>query len=65
MVSTEDLPQGDIVDLQFIKQEGDIAEFKGGIGLATSGKMGLAVRVLPNHKDLIHPLLTGHIIWAK
>ena len=65
MVSTEDLPQGDIVDLQLIKQEGDIAEFKGGIGLATSGKMGLAVRALPNHKDLIHPLLTGHIIWAK
>lgn len=65
MISTEDLPQGDIVDLQLVKQEGDVAEYKGGIGLASSGKMGLAIRVLPNHKDLIHPLLTGHIIWAK
>lgn len=65
LVSIEDLPQGDIVDLQFIKQNGDIAEFKGGIGLASSGKMGLAIRVLPNHKDLIHPLLTRRIIWAK
>ena len=65
IVSAEDLPQGDIVDLQFVRQEGDIAEFNGGIGLATSGKMGLAVRVLPNHKDLIHPFLTGYIVCSK
>ena len=65
MISTEDLPQGEIVDLKFDSKDGDVATFKGGIKLSSSGKMGLAIRVLPSHKDLIHPLLTGHIIWAK
>ncbi|HPW60531.1 MAG TPA: alpha-glucan family phosphorylase, partial [Candidatus Rifleibacterium sp.] len=65
LVSDGDLSQGDIVDLQLIKQEGHVAEFKGGVALASSGKMGLAVRVMPSHPDLVHPLLTGHITWAK
>ncbi|MDD3146699.1 MAG: hypothetical protein PHD82_05310, partial [Candidatus Riflebacteria bacterium] len=65
LVSDGDLSQGEIVDLKLIKQEGSVAEFKGGIALGSSGKMGLAVRVLPFHADLVHPLLTGHILWAK
>lgn len=65
MVSDGDITHGEIVDLQLIKQEGAVAEFKGGIALASSGKMGLAVRVMPSHDDLVHPLLTGHILWAK
>ncbi len=65
LVSDGDITQGDIVDLQLIKQEGHTAEFKGGVALASSGKMGLAVRVMPSHADLVHPLLTGHITWAK
>lgn len=61
----ENILQGEIVDLKLVKQEGAMAEFKGGIKLATSGKMGLAVRVMPSHPDLVHPLLTGHILWAR
>ncbi|HNX74982.1 MAG TPA: alpha-glucan family phosphorylase [Candidatus Rifleibacterium sp.] len=65
LVSDGDLSQGDIVDLQLIKQTGSTAEFKGGIALGSSGKMGLAIRVMPAHPDLVHPLLTGHILWAR
>ena len=64
MKSEDDVRQGDILDLKLVKQEGSIAEFRGGIPLTTSGKMGLAVRLLPSHADLVHPLLTGHILWA-
>jgi starch phosphorylase len=65
MQSQDDLVQGDIEDLKLVKQDGAVAEFKGGIKLSTSGKMGLAVRVMPSHSDLVHPLLTGHILWAR
>lgn len=65
MESEMDIHQGEIVDLTLVKEEGGIAEFKGGIKLTSSGKMGLAVRVIPSHPDLVHPLLTGHILWAK
>ncbi|NCB40357.1 MAG: alpha-glucan family phosphorylase, partial [Erysipelotrichia bacterium] len=65
MKSADDIKQGEMVDLEAVKQEGSVAEFKGGVVLQSSGKMGLAVRVMPSHPDLVHPLLTGHILWAK
>jgi starch phosphorylase len=61
----EGIKQGDIIDLELVKQEGSIAQFRGGIRLMSSGKMGFAVRVTPSHPDLIHPSLTGNIIWAS
>jgi starch phosphorylase len=61
----EAINQGEIVDLELVKQEGSTAQFKGGIRLVGSGKMGFAVRVLPSHPDLIHPILTGNILWAS
>ncbi len=64
MQSKDNLEQGEIVALELVKQEGTVAEFKGSIKLCTSGKMGLALRVMPSHEDLVHPLLTGHILWA-
>lgn len=65
MESKDNLVQGEIEDLKLVKQDGGTAEFKGGVKLSTSGKMGLAVRVMPSHPDLVHPLLTGHILWAR
>ena len=62
--SEDDVRQGEIADLKLVKQEGSIAEFRGGIPLTTSGKLGMAVRLMPYHVDLVHPLLTGHILWA-
>jgi len=65
LISDGNLSQGEIVDLKLVKQEGQTAEFKGGVAFASSGKMGLAVRVMPSHTDMVHPLLTGHITWAR
>jgi starch phosphorylase len=65
LISDGNLAQGEIVDLKLVKQEGQTAEFKGGVAFASSGKMGLAVRVMPSHPDMVHPLLTGHITWAR
>ncbi|GAB4274645.1 MAG: glycosyltransferase family 1 protein [Candidatus Rifleibacteriota bacterium] len=61
----ESISQGEIVDLEVEKHEGNVAIFKGGVKLTSSGKMGLSVRVIPSHPDLIHPMLTGNIIWAQ
>jgi starch phosphorylase len=60
-----ELCEGDIITLNSGTQNGDGFLFKGKIPLTSSGKMGLAVRIMPNHKDLVHPLLIGQIYWAK
>ncbi|MEW6709491.1 MAG: alpha-glucan family phosphorylase, partial [Candidatus Riflebacteria bacterium] len=65
VIGDEPINQGEIIDLELVKQENSIAHFKGGIKLHSSGKMGLAVRVMPSHPDLIHPILTGNILWAS
>lgn len=60
-----ELPDGEIVTLEKHSNEGENYVFKGAVPLKLSGKMGMAVRIMPNHKDLIHPFLIGHITWAK
>jgi starch phosphorylase len=63
--SDQAIEQGEIIDLELVKQEGSIGHFRGGIALTGSGKVGVAIRVLPKHTDLIHPILTGNILWAS
>jgi len=62
--SGEAIKHGELVDLSLAQQSGSGAVFEGGIKLLRSGRMGLAVRVMPSHPDLIHPILTGYIRWA-
>jgi starch phosphorylase len=62
--SDEGIKQGEIIDLELVKQEGSVGLFRGGIQLTGSGKVGVAVRILPSNPDLIHPILTGNILWA-
>ncbi len=38
--------------------------FAGSMTVATSGRFGYTVRVLPNHPDLPEPMLPGLITWA-
>ncbi len=64
MEDSDVLEVGEIVDLEVVKESDGYAEFKGGVALNYSGKMGLTVRVVPSHPDLIHPILTGNILWA-
>jgi starch phosphorylase len=64
MGSADVLDQGEIVNLKVVKEENGHAEFKGKIKLVKSGKLGLAVRIVPAHPDLIHPSLTGNVLWA-
>ncbi len=55
---------GDAVRAKVLHEEGGRATFEGEITFCCSGRMGFAVRVLPSHPDLIHPILTGHILWS-
>jgi starch phosphorylase len=47
-------------------QEGSdgVYTFAGGIQCLNSGRFGFAVRVLPRHKDLVHPYEPGLILWG-
>jgi starch phosphorylase len=38
--------------------------FKGRVPCRQAGRQGLAIRVLPNHPDLVHPLVPGFVVWA-
>ena len=62
--SNEDIRRGKITDLALVSQKDSVAEYEGKIPLKCSGKMGLAVRVIPAHHDLNRPILTGNILWA-
>jgi len=55
---------GETVRLKVIHEEPSRATFQGTLKLGESGRVGFAVRVLPCHPDLVHPILTGHILWA-
>ncbi|HUV41603.1 MAG TPA: alpha-glucan family phosphorylase [Sedimentisphaerales bacterium] len=37
--------------------------FEGSVRCKTSGRQGMAVRVLPSHSDMVHPYEPGMIIW--
>ncbi|MHC4114405.1 MAG: hypothetical protein ACYSSL_03675 [Planctomycetota bacterium] len=39
--------------------------FTGAMSCKNSGRQGLAVRVLPNNKDLVNPYELGLILWER
>lgn len=58
------IEEGVMVDLAYKSAEGSNSVFKGKVELSSSGKMGVSVRVVPSHPDLIHPVLTKNVTWA-
>ncbi|MBF0500596.1 MAG: alpha-glucan family phosphorylase [Candidatus Riflebacteria bacterium] len=62
--SDENITSCQIVDLKPGKVRDGRATFTGTIKLSTSGKLGLTVRVLPQHPDLINPIVTKLVLWA-
>ncbi len=65
ILEQEDLSEGVILPLKSAGEKNGVAVYEGEIKLVSSGKMGLALRVVPHHEDMVHPLLTGLIKWAK
>ncbi|MFW5811393.1 MAG: hypothetical protein ACOCWS_00310, partial [Alkalispirochaetaceae bacterium] len=37
--------------------------YKGRIPCNQAGRQGIAVRLLPNHPDLVHPFVPGFVRW--
>ncbi|HOT28733.1 MAG TPA: alpha-glucan family phosphorylase [Candidatus Ozemobacteraceae bacterium] len=56
--------EGTFADLKPVEEKDGRSLFAGAITLSKSGRQGISVRVLPHHPELIHPILTGHILWA-
>jgi len=51
--------------LEFIEQRTDgVCTFRGRFAPCGGGRMGYAIRVLPHHRSLHHPLGTGFVLWA-
>jgi starch phosphorylase len=60
-----DIDSPKTLPMQFDKKTSDgTYEFIGIIKLATSGRMGHTVRVLPKHPDIDSPFREGLILWA-
>jgi len=60
--------QGEIVDgatmeLSVEGRDGNYYIFSGNIPTEASGRYGMALRVLPHHKDLVHPLTPLMLTW--
>ena len=60
-----DIDSAKTLQMKFDKKTTDgTYEFIGTIKLATSGRMGHTVRVLPKHSDIDSPCREGLILWA-
>ncbi|HMO55162.1 MAG TPA: alpha-glucan family phosphorylase, partial [Tepidiformaceae bacterium] len=60
-----DLPNAETVGLERGEaREDGVCTFNGSFTAAAGGRVGYAVRVLPTHPALHHPLATGLAIWA-
>lgn len=62
--SNNEFDNGVAVKAELVSYQHNVAKFEGRIKLQSSGKIGFSVRVMPYHPDLVHPILTGHILWA-
>jgi starch phosphorylase len=60
----DQIRDGHVVDLKMKEKNGSSYLFAGGIQLKTSGKVGLAVRVVPTHPDLVSFTLTKLVHWG-
>jgi starch phosphorylase len=56
---------GDPFQMYAVGGTGGKYQFEGRFSYGMSGDHGLSVRVLPKHRDLPDPFLTGYICWAS
>ena len=52
------------IPLKFADRENGATLFKAKVPCDQAGRQGLAIRVLPNHPDLVHPFVPGYVVWA-
>ncbi|MFP4300907.1 MAG: alpha-glucan family phosphorylase [Spirochaetaceae bacterium] len=50
--------------LKAASAENGMQLFKARIPCRQAGRQGLAIRVLPNHPDLVHRFVPGYVVWA-
>jgi len=67
--SREQISAGETLAMQYCCNDKDgggktVYEFEQQLTYSTTGQRGLAVRVMPRHEDLPHPLLTNLITWS-
>jgi starch phosphorylase len=58
------IPKGTSITMEPRDANNGIYVFVGAIPCLNSGRFGFAVRVLPNHHDLVHPFEPGLILWG-
>jgi glycogen phosphorylase len=63
MGADENLAEGECVPLEWVSAEGDVQVYRGSVPCSTSGKHGYAVRVLPQHEDVLIPNEMALIAW--
>ncbi len=59
-----EIPSGQPVTMGFQEEKDGLHVFTGALLCQGSGRFGYALRVLPNHKDLVHPYEMGLILWG-
>ncbi len=59
-----DVPEGASIKMEAKGFQDGVYTFEGAIPCLNSGRFGFAVRVLPNHRDLVDPFEPGLIIWG-
>jgi hypothetical protein len=63
-ISERDRSPGGPAPFPRFEHIGGLYTFTGAIPCLHSGRFGYAVRVLPCHRDLVHPFELGMILWA-
>jgi starch phosphorylase len=62
--STGEVPRGTPTTMRCEERDASMYTFTGAVPCLNSGRFGCAVRVLPHHKDLVHPFESGLILWS-
>jgi len=59
-----EIPEGTSTTMHPQGMEDGVYIFDGAISCRSSGRFGYAIRVLPHHKDMVHPYEMGLILWG-
>ncbi|MDR0758860.1 MAG: alpha-glucan family phosphorylase [Treponema sp.] len=61
---TREIVNARLSEMKFAGQEGDLYRFHVKVECIDTGWQGHTVRILPQHKALVHPYRTGFVKWA-
>lgn len=60
-----DLEEPEVVAMKVHNSEGTLHTYRGKVRCKLAGRQGYAIRVMPNHPDLVHPYVPGLIAWNE